>query len=97
MTNCPICNQSFSRRDAMRRHVRNVHDSVKDTDPSQPLTMLLFVLSRRKKSKQHALDDNLLFKAIIQYALAHILQKSTILWTERQQPFLMHSITFSLI
>ena len=37
MTSCPICNQSFSRRDAMRRHVRNVHDSVKDTDPSQPL------------------------------------------------------------
>ena len=36
MTRCPICNQSFSRRDAMRRHVRNVHDSVKDTDPSQP-------------------------------------------------------------
>ena len=37
MTRCPICNQSFSRRDAMRRHVRNVHDSVKDTDPSQPM------------------------------------------------------------
>ena len=42
MTNCPICNQSFSRRDAMRRHVRNVHDSVKDTDPSQPLTNMTF-------------------------------------------------------
>ena len=37
MTRCPICNQSFSRRDAMRRHVHNVHDSVKDTDPLQPL------------------------------------------------------------
>ena len=61
------------------------------------IILLLFILSRRKKSKQHALHDNLLFKAIIQYAMAHILQKSTILWTERQQPFLIHSITFSLI
>ena len=64
------------------------------------IILLLFILSRWKKSKQHALHDNLLFKAIIQYvqyALAHILQKSMILWTERQQPFLIHSITFSLI
>ena len=42
MTRCPICNQSFSRRDGMRRHVRNVHDSVKDTDPLQPLNNMTF-------------------------------------------------------
>ena len=40
MIRCPVCNQSFSRRDSLRRHIRNVHDSVKDTDPSQPLKNL---------------------------------------------------------
>ena len=39
MIRCPIYNQSFSRRDALRRHICNVHDSV-NTDPSQPLNNL---------------------------------------------------------
>ena len=53
-----------------------------------------------KKNKQHVLDTIYCFKTIlqhVQYALTNILQKSSILWTKRQQPFLMHSITFSLI
>ena len=37
MNHCSICNQDFSRRDVMLRHVRNVHANVKDTDPLKPL------------------------------------------------------------
>ena len=33
MNHCSICNQDFSRRDVMLRHMRNVHANVKDTDP----------------------------------------------------------------
>ena len=31
---CSICNRSFSRRDAMQRHSRNVHGHGTDSDPS---------------------------------------------------------------
>ena len=31
MNFCSICNQSFSRRDVMLRHMRNIHVGVKDT------------------------------------------------------------------
>ena len=37
MNRCSICNQDFSRRDVMLRHMRNVHANVKDTDPLKPL------------------------------------------------------------
>ena len=37
MIRCSICNQSYSRRDALQRHERNVHCSGKYTDQSQPL------------------------------------------------------------
>ena len=37
MIRCLICNQSYSRRDALQRHERNVHCSGKYTDQSQPL------------------------------------------------------------
>ena len=53
-----------------------------------------------KTNKQHVFENISLFKDVIQYeqyAMTHILQKRTILWTERKQPFVMHSITFSLI
>ena len=37
MIRCLICNQFYSRRDALQRHERNVHGSGKYTDQSQPL------------------------------------------------------------
>ena len=42
MIRCLICNQSFSRRDALQRHERNVHGSGKYTDQSQPLKEMTF-------------------------------------------------------
>ena len=42
MIRCLICNQSYSRRDALRRHERNVHGSGKNINQSQPLKEILF-------------------------------------------------------
>ena len=42
MIRCLICNQSYSRRDALQRHERNVHCSGKYTDQSQPLKVMTF-------------------------------------------------------
>ena len=42
MISCLICNQSYSRRDALQRHERNVHCSGKYTDQSQPLKEMTF-------------------------------------------------------
>ena len=42
MIRCLICNQSYSRRDALQRHERNVHVSGKYTDQSQPLKEMTF-------------------------------------------------------
>ena len=42
MIRCLICNQSYSRRDALQRHERNVHGSGKYTDQSQPLKEITF-------------------------------------------------------
>ena len=42
MIRCLICNQSYSRRDALQRHERNVHGSGKYTDQSQPLKKMTF-------------------------------------------------------
>ena len=42
MIRCMICNQSYSRRDALQRHERNVHCSGKYTDQSQPLKEMTF-------------------------------------------------------
>ena len=42
MIRCLICNQSYSRRDALQRHERNVHCSGKYTDQSQPLKETTF-------------------------------------------------------
>ena len=42
MIRCLICNQSYSRRDALQRHERNVHFSGKYTDQSQPLKEMTF-------------------------------------------------------
>ena len=42
MIRCLICNQSYSRRDALQRHERNVHCSWKYTDQSQPLKEMTF-------------------------------------------------------
>ena len=42
MIRCLICNQSYSRRDALQRHERNVHSSGKYTDQSQPLKEMTF-------------------------------------------------------
>ena len=37
MNHCSSCNQDFSRRDVMLRHMRNVHSDVKNNDPLKPL------------------------------------------------------------
>ena len=42
MIRCLICNQSYSRRDALQRHEQNVHCSGKYTDQSQPLKEMTF-------------------------------------------------------
>ena len=42
MIRCLICNQSYSWRDALQRHERNVHCSGKYTDQSQPLKEMTF-------------------------------------------------------
>ena len=42
MIRCLICNQSYSRCDALQRHERNVHCSGKYTDQSQPLKEMTF-------------------------------------------------------
>ena len=42
MIRCLICNQSYSRRDALQRHERNVHCSGKYTNQSQPLKEMTF-------------------------------------------------------
>ena len=42
MIRCLICNQSYSRRDALQRHERNVHCSGKYIDQSQPLKEMTF-------------------------------------------------------
>ena len=42
MIRCLICNKSYSRRDALQRHERNVHGSRKYTDQSQPLKEMTF-------------------------------------------------------
>ena len=42
MIRCLICNQSYSRRDALQRHERNVHCSGKYTNRSQPLKEMTF-------------------------------------------------------
>ena len=42
MIRCLICNQSYSRRDALQRHERNVHGSGEYTDQSQPLKEMTF-------------------------------------------------------
>ena len=42
MIRCLICNQFYSRRDALRRHERNVHGSGKNIDQSQPLKEITF-------------------------------------------------------
>ena len=42
MIRCLICNQSYSRRDALQRHERNVHGSGEYTDQSQPLKKMTF-------------------------------------------------------
>ena len=42
MIRCLICNQSYSRRDALQRHERDVHGSGKYTDQSQPLKKMTF-------------------------------------------------------
>ena len=42
MIRCLICNQSYSRRDALQRHERNVYCSGKYTDQSQPLKEMTF-------------------------------------------------------
>ena len=42
MIRCLICNQSYSRRDALQRHERNVHCSGKYTHQSQPLKEMTF-------------------------------------------------------
>ena len=42
MIRCLIFNQSYSRRDALQRHERNVHCSGKYTDQSQPLKEMTF-------------------------------------------------------
>ena len=42
MIRCLISNQSYSRRDALQRHERNVHCSGKYTDQSQPLKEMTF-------------------------------------------------------
>ena len=42
MIRCLICNQSYSRRDALQRHERNVHCSGKYTNQSQPMKEMTF-------------------------------------------------------
>ena len=42
MIRCLICNQSYSRHDALQRHERNVHCSGEYTDQSQPLKEMTF-------------------------------------------------------
>ena len=42
MIRCLICNQSYSRCDALQRHKRNVHGSGKYTNQSQPLKEMTF-------------------------------------------------------
>ena len=42
MIRCLICNQSYSRRDALQRHECNVHGNGKYTDQSQPLKKMTF-------------------------------------------------------
>ena len=42
MIRCLICNQSYSRRDALQRHERNVNGSGKNIDQSQPLKEIHF-------------------------------------------------------
>ena len=42
MIRCLICNQSYSRRDVLRRHECNVHGSGKNIDQSQPLKEITF-------------------------------------------------------
>ena len=42
MIRCLICDQSYSRRDELRRHERNVHGSGKNIDQSQPLKEITF-------------------------------------------------------
>ena len=42
MIRCLICNQSYSRRDALRRHECNVHGSGKNIDQSQQLKEITF-------------------------------------------------------
>ena len=42
MIRCLICNQSYSRRDALQRHEHNVHGSGKNTDQSRPLKEMTF-------------------------------------------------------
>ena len=42
MIRCLICNQSYSRCDALQRHERNVHGSGKYTDQSQQLKEMTF-------------------------------------------------------
>ena len=42
MIRCLICNQSYSRRDALQRHERNVHGIEKNIDQSQPLKEITF-------------------------------------------------------
>ena len=42
MIRCLICNHSYSRRYALKRHERNIHGSGKYTDQSQPLKEMTF-------------------------------------------------------
>ena len=39
---CLICNQSYSRRDALQKHELNVHGSGQNTNHSQPLKEMTF-------------------------------------------------------
>ena len=69
---CLICNHSYSRRDVLRRHERNVHGSGKNTNHSQPLKEMTFqhpfsmMLTGPSGSGKTEWSRKLLFTSLIQ-------------------------------